>query len=506
MITMLFFLAVYIRSLVEMGIKNLLPKLTNASKRVTFEEMRGSVIAVDASMLLHRGAYGCAADLCCGNVTDSFVKYVMKWLDALKAHGIQPILVFDGIPLPAKKDVDDTRKRQCSKQNTITLLLLTRLMPKWLTWLEEVLFKARLEDGGGILIEQEKLHLCFEFPWTFEKFVWLCILLGCDYLKNINNVGFVAATKFLKATGDKDIFETLPYISVILKKSLQIPHNYGHQFRVALYTFKHQLIYDINNKYLAPVTAYPNGNDHRDYPQAGTKLSPSKVLEVAVGNIDTSNFKTVNSFTPSALLDPKSIFVTVERVDNMITWTLPCCPVITLHLRTVNIKTDCNAYKTVKGVMNAADIQVNLMSVPCKILCSAHCNVTINATNYVNLWQWKPCNDVTITGSVTTSESGNSILDRVASVSDSLGSLEISSQLSEDTDTEQNVEHSLQFKVLGVTKDNSRQSTLEEAFVRMEDNNENISVRLSPEPENAFDKDAIAVYINLDTEWKKLDT
>ncbi|XP_070533847.1 exonuclease 1-like isoform X5 [Ptychodera flava] len=178
MITMLFFLAVYIRSLVEMGIKNLLPKLTNASKRVTFEEMRGSVIAVDASMLLHRGAYGCAADLCCGNVTDSFVKYVMKWLDALKAHGIQPILVFDGIPLPAKKDVDDTRKRQCSKQNTITLLLLTRLMPKWLTWLEEVLFKARLEDGGGILIEQEKLHLCFEFPWTFEKFVWLCILLG----------------------------------------------------------------------------------------------------------------------------------------------------------------------------------------------------------------------------------------------------------------------------------------------------------------------------------------
>ncbi|XP_070541066.1 exonuclease 1-like [Ptychodera flava] len=439
--------------------------------------MRGSVIAVDASMLLHRGAYGCAADLCCGNVTDSFVKYVMKWLDALKAHGIQPILVFDGIPLPAKKDVDDTRKReraaaitrgkallqenkiqeaniQFQRGVTVTFQMVTAVI-KAVQQTEyyyivapyeadaqmaymarrgivdfvmtedsdllaygapKVLFKARLEDGGGILIEQEKLHLCFEFPWTFEKFVWLCILLGCDYLKNINNVGFVAATKFLMATGDKDIFETLPYISVILKKSLQIPHNYGHQFRVALYTFKHQLIYDINNKYLAPVTAYPNGNDHRDYPQAGTKLSPSKVLEVAVGNIDTSNFKTVNSFTPSALLDPKSIFVTVERVDNMITWTLPCCPVITLHLRTVNIKTDCNAYKTVKGVMNAADIQVNLMSVPCKILCSAHCNVTINATNYVNLWQWKPCNDVTITGSVTTSESGNSILDRCIGV------------------------------------------------------------------------------------------
>ena len=58
-----FFLAVYVtvRFHVEMGIKKLLPKLTNASKRVTFEEMRGSVIAVDASMLLHRGAYGCAA-------------------------------------------------------------------------------------------------------------------------------------------------------------------------------------------------------------------------------------------------------------------------------------------------------------------------------------------------------------------------------------------------------------------------------------------------------------
>jgi exonuclease 1 len=56
-----------------MGIAGLLPLLKAAAVRTHVSEYRGQRVAVDAYGWLHRGAYGCAAELAQGLPTDGCV-------------------------------------------------------------------------------------------------------------------------------------------------------------------------------------------------------------------------------------------------------------------------------------------------------------------------------------------------------------------------------------------------------------------------------------------------
>ena len=64
--------------------------------------------------------------------------------------------------------------------------------------------------------------------------------------------------------------------------------------------------------------------------------------------------------------------------------------------------------------------------------------------------------------------------------------------------------HCLPFKVMGTCYSSDRQNSLEEAYQYLEEYNRPVFVKLTPEPENAYDKDAIAVYIMSNSNYEKV--
>lgn len=62
--------------------------------------------------------------------------------------------------------------------------------------------------GNGILIDRSNLNEVCEIQdgfYTFEKFCYMCILSGCDYLPSLPGIGLVKACKVFKIARQTDI-------------------------------------------------------------------------------------------------------------------------------------------------------------------------------------------------------------------------------------------------------------------------------------------------------------
>lgn len=71
--------------------------------------------------------------------------------------------------------------------------------------LKKILFKLD-ENGHGEMFDRNELNLKREFGLeSFERFIWMCILSGCDYLDNIAGIGLVKAKKIMSRTKVSDI-------------------------------------------------------------------------------------------------------------------------------------------------------------------------------------------------------------------------------------------------------------------------------------------------------------
>lgn len=95
-----------------MGIPNLLPFVKKACRQGNISELSHQSVGVDVSCLLHRGLIGCADKVAHGSETDFYIRYVMKYVKALLANDCHVILVFDGQPLPAKKETNSSRREK----------------------------------------------------------------------------------------------------------------------------------------------------------------------------------------------------------------------------------------------------------------------------------------------------------------------------------------------------------------------------------------------------------
>ncbi|CAD6190373.1 unnamed protein product [Caenorhabditis auriculariae] len=93
-----------------MGISGLLPFVKNACRQGNIRELRGRSVALDVSCMLHRALFGCMDQIHMGTNTDSYLGYVKRYVDILLELDCHVIMVFDGRPLPAKKDINDGRK------------------------------------------------------------------------------------------------------------------------------------------------------------------------------------------------------------------------------------------------------------------------------------------------------------------------------------------------------------------------------------------------------------
>lgn len=70
--------------------------------------------------------------------------------------------------------------------------------------------------GNGILIERSRLNEVVEIQdgfYTFEKFRYMCILSGCDYLQSLPGIGLVKACKVFKTARQTDIRQVFIYLS-----------------------------------------------------------------------------------------------------------------------------------------------------------------------------------------------------------------------------------------------------------------------------------------------------
>lgn len=112
-----------------MGIKGLLPFLSDITRRVHVSSFNGSIVAVDAFAWLHRAVYTCAKDICLGIHTKEYVRWCIKRIDMLRRHGVEPLLVFDGARLPLK----GTTEQVC--MSGLTILPGNHYPPKYLGFL-----------------------------------------------------------------------------------------------------------------------------------------------------------------------------------------------------------------------------------------------------------------------------------------------------------------------------------------------------------------------------------
>ncbi|XP_066303729.1 exonuclease 1-like [Branchiostoma lanceolatum] len=352
-----------------MGIQGLLPFLKDASTQVNVKMLAGYTVAIDAYCWIYRGAFACAMDLARGEKSDMYVRFVLKYVNMLLSHGIKPVMVFDGCNLPSKQGVEDSRRerkhlylqkgkqflrdgnaaqaRECfQKCINVTPTMAHEVMEACravgvdcivapyeadaqLAYLnkcgiaqavitedsdllafgcDRVIFKLDL-NGNGVMIEKHRLSQCLKIKaqnFTFDKFRYMCILCGCDYLPSLHGIGPAKAAKLLSLTNQSDMTKVLRKIGSYLKSSIVAPTEYIDGFVKADNTFLYQLAFDPVKKELVPLHEYPPGVSATDMPYAGEYKPRKLALGMALGNIDIHTGNTVGDFNPLTYKPPPS--------------------------------------------------------------------------------------------------------------------------------------------------------------------------------------------------------
>ncbi|KFO92092.1 Exonuclease 1, partial [Buceros rhinoceros silvestris] len=317
-------------------------------------------VAVDTYCWLHKGAYACAEKLARGEPTDLYVAFCMKLVDMLLSFGIKPILVFDGCTLPSKKEVEKARreKRQASLLKGKQLLQEGRLSEARECFgrsvnvthamAHEVIKAARArgvdcivapyeadaqlaylnkngmvqaiitEDsdllafgckkvflkidkfGNGLEIDQSRLGNCKQLGnvFTEEKFRYMCILSGCDYLSSIHGIGLAKACKLLKLANNPDIIKVIRKMGQYLKMNITVPEEYIQGFTRANNTFLYQLVFDPVNRKLVPLNAYEDDIDPETLIYAGRHFGDGTAFQIAIGNVDIDTMEQIDNYNP----------------------------------------------------------------------------------------------------------------------------------------------------------------------------------------------------------------
>lgn len=269
-----------------MGIKNLTAFLKKHCPEVlvyrSINDLADKTVAIDTSMLIYqvvlamRGGDGDMVNKE-GKLTSHLYGMFNKIIDLLSKH-IKPVFVFDGIPCELKAELglkrkeaknkakaqilnamDDEEKIKLSKK-TFSLkeedvinakILLDLLGIPYINALEEAdvmcayLSNQGIVDGvctedmdiltfGGLTIYRGLLGnnnimeinldaVLDGLKLTYEKFVSLCILLGCDYCKGIKLIGPVTAISYVKEYSDLE--QIIDVTSTIKKHEMTKEHS-----------------------------------------------------------------------------------------------------------------------------------------------------------------------------------------------------------------------------------------------------------------------------------------
>ncbi|EHH15910.1 hypothetical protein EGK_02078 [Macaca mulatta] len=351
-----------------MGIHGLLQFIKEASEPIHVRKYKGQVVAVDTYCWLHKGAIACAEKLAKGEPTDRYVGFCMKFVNMLLSHGIKPILVFDGCTLPSKKEVERSRRerrqanllkgkqllregkvseaRECftrsvnithamahkvikaARSQGVDCLVAPYEADAQLAYLNKAgIVKAIITEdsdllafgckkvilkmdqfGNGLEIDQARLGMCRQLGdiFTEEKFRYMCILSGCDYLSSLRGIGLAKACKVLRLANNPDIVKVIKKIGHYLKMNIMVPEDYIKGFIRANNTFLYQLVFDPIKRKLIPLNAYEDDVDPETLSYAGQYVDDSIALQIALGNKDINTFEQIDDYNPDTAMPAHS--------------------------------------------------------------------------------------------------------------------------------------------------------------------------------------------------------
>lgn len=326
-----------------MGIQGLLPLLKSIMNPIHIKELEGCFVAVDTYSWLHKGALSCSTDLCKGQPTSKHIDYCMHRVNMLRHHGVKPILVFDGGPLPMKTDQEIKRARsrrenlsramehesngnltaayECYQKAvdispSIAYDLIQVLKHENVSYIvapyeadAQMTFLAVNKHVEAVITEDSDLIVfgCPRIIYKMDKFgqgvefknallqhnkelnlagftqmmlLEMCILSGCDYLQSLPGMGLKKAHALMKKfKNHENVIKHLKYNSV------DVTPLYEESFKKAILTFRHQRVYDPVSENIAHLSE-PVGITDEDVDFLGPLLPQHVAKGIAEGDID----------------------------------------------------------------------------------------------------------------------------------------------------------------------------------------------------------------------------
>ncbi|XP_059289775.1 exonuclease 1 isoform X3 [Lycium ferocissimum] len=326
-----------------MGIQGLLPLLKSIMLPINIKDLKGCNVAVDTYSWLHKGALSCSKELCKGIPTTKHIDYCMHRVNLLRHHGVKPILVFDGGPLPMKIEQENKRGRsrkenlsraiehetngnmtaayECYQKAVdispsmardliqvlklenvcyvvapyeadaqMTFLAISKQVDAVITedsdliafGCPRIIYKMD-KFGQGVEFRYSKLDQNKELNltgFTKQMLLEMCILSGCDYLQSLPGMGLKKAHALIKKFKSFDkVIKHLRY------NTAAVSPLYEESFKKAIMTFQHQRVYDLITEDLVHLSEL---SDHgsQDLDFLGP-LIPTEVAQgIAKGDID----------------------------------------------------------------------------------------------------------------------------------------------------------------------------------------------------------------------------
>ena len=168
---------------------------------------------------------------------------------------------------------------------------------------ERILFKL-VDSGDCVLYEREALGRVFGLQadhFSFDKFRYMCITAGCDYLDSLPGIGLGKAKNFWAKVTNPDLRNVLRKIPTYLKMpQVYVSQDYVEKFIRANNTFLYQLVFDPVSRTERPVTPYPSTmtEEVSSLTYCGSYSAPALALQMALGNVNIFTKATVDTFDP----------------------------------------------------------------------------------------------------------------------------------------------------------------------------------------------------------------
>ncbi|XP_021764191.1 exonuclease 1-like [Chenopodium quinoa] len=326
-----------------MGIQGLLPQLKSIMSPLHIKDLQGCWVAIDTYSWLHKGALSCSTQLCKGIPTSRHIDYCMHRVNLLRHYGVKPILVFDGGDLPMKGEQENKRARsrkenleraiehessgnsaaayecyqkavdispaiaheliQVLKRESVcyivapyeadaqmTFLAITKQVDAVITedsdliafGCPRIIYKMD-KYGQGIEFQYHKLQYNKDLNFagfTNDMIQEMCILSGCDYLPSLPGMGLKKAYSLIsKFKTYEKVIKHLRYSSVA------VPPLYEESFKKAVWTFRHQRVYDPNKEDIVTLTNISDSIDG-DTDFLGPLMPQQVVKAIAKGDLD----------------------------------------------------------------------------------------------------------------------------------------------------------------------------------------------------------------------------